>query len=375
VQDAQAPDPTTFTLGRLGDVAGPTPAPAAWREHALTRIAALESLAPATESSNATARNDIAEHLGAARAAIDDESSFGPVRRFSSWLRGSTIERTAANLDAAEVSLLRLAPQGYLRRQLPSLVVHVRQHLSPDDPRRLRIEAIGQDVAANPDADEIPDWEREAVVAAVHAASTQARRDVVRVRSFRNVLLASAAMLTVAALGLALLGAVRPAAVPLCFDAIDAGGELTVVCPTDEATVSAPNGAPSTEEVDAVISAIASPWDIALVELCGLLAAAIASATALRGLSGTSSPYSVPLALALMKLPCGALTAVLGLLLIRGGFVPGFDSLDSSSQIIAWAFVFGFAQQAFTRLVDGRAHELLAEAESPLARRTAVAAT
>jgi hypothetical protein len=93
----------------------------------------------------------------------------------------------------------------------------------------------------------------------------------------------------------------------------------------------------------------------------GLVAAAVASAATLRQLRGTSVPYSIPLALALLKLPTGALTAVLGLLLMRGEFIPGLSALDTSAQIIAWAVVFGYAQQVFTRFVDDKARGVLDE--------------
>ena len=63
--------------------------------------------------------------------------------------------------------------------------------------------------------------------------------------------------------------------------------------------------------------------------------------------------------MAVLKLPTGALTAVLGLLLMRGQFVPGLSALDSPAQIIAWAIVFGYAQQLFTRFVDQRAQSVL----------------
>lgn len=98
---------------------------------------------------------------------------------------------------------------------------------------------------------------------------------------------------------------------------------------------------------------------MALVEVIGLIAAIVASVVALRNIKGTSTPYSLAVALALVKVPLGALTAVLGLLLMSGGFVPGLSALDSSSQILAWALVFGFAQQLLTRLVDQRASTLL----------------
>ncbi|MGG7571613.1 hypothetical protein [Streptomyces sirii] len=71
------------------------------------------------------------------------------------------------------------------------------------------------------------------------------------------------------------------------------------------------------------------------------------------------------MALAWLKLPTGALTAVLGLLLMRGGFVPGLTALDSSAQIIAWAIVFGYSQQVFTQFVDKQGQALLAGVRGP----------
>jgi hypothetical protein len=44
---------------------------------------------------------------------------------------------------------------------------------------------------------------------------------------------------------------------------------------------------------------------------------------------------------------------------MRGGFVPGLTALDSSAQILAWAIVFGYSQQVFTRLIDNQGSDLL----------------
>ncbi len=55
----------------------------------------------------------------------------------------------------------------------------------------------------------------------------------------------------------------------------------------------------------------------------------------------------------------GAVTGFLGLLLMRGEFVPGLSALDTSAQILAWALVFGYAQQLFTRLVDQQGQTVL----------------
>jgi hypothetical protein len=46
-------------------------------------------------------------------------------------------------------------------------------------------------------------------------------------------------------------------------------------------------------------------------------------------------------------------------LLMRGQFVPGLSALDTSAQIVAWALLFGYAQQLFTRLVDQQGHAVL----------------
>ena len=111
--------------------------------------------------------------------------------------------------------------------------------------------------------------------------------------------------------------------------------------------------------MDDAVKQTAGPWDLLTVELVGLTAAAVAAATAIRGIRGSSEPHNLPVALAALKLPTGAITAFLGLLLIRGQFVPGLSALDTSAQILSWALVFGFAQQLFTPLVDQQAHTVL----------------
>ncbi len=105
---------------------------------------------------------------------------------------------------------------------------------------------------------------------------------------------------------------------------------------------------------DAVRKTVTS-WDVPLIEVIGLVAAGVTGAVALRHLRGSSTPFGVPVALIVLKLPTGALTAVLGLMLMRGGFVPGLTALDTTPQILAWAVVFGAGQQLFTGLVDRQA--------------------
>ena len=63
--------------------------------------------------------------------------------------------------------------------------------------------------------------------------------------------------------------------------------------------------------------------------------------------------------MAVFKLPTGAVTAVIGLLLMRADFVPGLSALDSPAQILGWAVVFGIAQQLVTRFADVQASTML----------------
>lgn len=61
-------------------------------------------------------------------------------------------------------------------------------------------------------------------------------------------------------------------------------------------------------------------------------------------------PYSLPVALAILKVVTGALTAFIGILLIRAQFIPGRSALDTSAQIIAWAIVLGYAGSSQLRV-------------------------
>jgi hypothetical protein len=338
------------------------PTTAAWREDALTRVSELSGLADWIEAACADGRDEarlisaVRTHLERARktaAAVDDtrrRAKWRLIARFKSSSGGSSVERTIGSLDAAETDLLRLAPASYLSGLLPSVQAHVNRYLAKNDPRRVRLDTVVK--KANSHNEVLDDTTRNTAVAAYHAANSQRRREMLRLRSFRNVLLVAALGLLIVAVGLGILGSLRPHLLPLCFSP-----DKHVVCPTHATTW--PNAAAA--QTDKAVAATVSGSDIWLVEAIGLVAAALASAFALRGIRGTSTPYSLPVALSILKLSTGALTAVLGILLMRGGFVPGLSALDSSAQILAWTIVFGYAQQIFTRMVDQQAQNVLSD--------------
>ena len=326
-QSRAAQTVSTFAVG------GPTTA--AWREEALTKVEELDGLQKWILARNASGAaptllaDSINRHLNAAReTAGGGDPDRGLMSRLTAKLRGSSVERTLGNLDAAEADLLRLAPLDCVRGQMPSLMAQVRRFLPKDDPRRLWMDELAGDPGR-----QIDETARSTIISTYHAANSQRRRELLRVRSFRNVIYMTFGLLMLVALGVALLGLVRPDALPLCF-----APDTARVCPTGAAPTSS---------------------DLWLIEVVGLVAAAVGGAASLRNIRGTSTPYSLPVALALLKLPTGALTAILGLLLMRGEFVPGLSALDSSAQIVSWAVVFGYSQQLFTRLIDQQASSVL----------------
>ena len=343
------------------------PVSGAWRECVLTRAAELVTLSDWTFQNHRSENveslaNAVKQHLDAAKEAACRK------KPFSLWGRSSLVQRALGNLDAAEAMLLNFAPTTYIYGQMPSLLNHVQRHLAADDPRRQEFERIAQMLSAKDTdhtfvgeqlADEIEE-KRGRIVTAVRGASSAALREQLRVASFRNVLVATAVVMTLLAITVAVIGFIAPTWVPLCFQP-ERGGQTVVVCPTAQSSLvqTGQQSGPAIPDVDDVVTQTAKPTDLLVIELVGLTAAAIAAAAAIRGIRGSSEPYGLPVALAALKLPTGAITAFLGLLLMRGQFIPGLSALDTSAQIIAWAIVFGYAQQLFTRFVDQQAHSVL----------------
>lgn len=189
--------------------------------------------------------------------------------------------------------------------------------------------------------------DRSALVEARRTASWAERREHARLRSFRTVVVLTTIVLAV---GLALLGARNRRLMPLCFAP---QASATVVCPTVAVAVGDGKTAPSPAETAAALRATGASGDVAVVMLLGMVGAAVTGAAAIR------RPVAVPLLLLVLKLPTGALTSFLGLVLLHGQFVPGLSALDDSGQILAWAVVFGAAQQLVTGRVDKNAQAVL----------------
>ncbi|AWN24805.1 hypothetical protein DKG71_00195 [Streptomyces sp. NEAU-S7GS2] len=249
-----------------------------------------------------------------------------------------------------------LAPTEEMKAMLPQMVALVAEHFPDTDPRWIRITKLAAELEGK-SGHEISDTDRAFLAETVSLARRLLRKETLRVRSFVRIVKVVTTGLLLAAIAVAILAFNWPGMVPLCFTP-ENNGMFEVICPT---------GSLNTKEEPTVkqIARTANSQDYFVIEIVGVVSAAIAAAATLRRIRGTALPYDVPVVLAALKLPTGALTAVLGLLLMRGGFIPGLSALDSTAQIIAWAIVFGYSQQLFTKFVDTQGQALLDAVRGP----------
>lgn len=265
-------------------------------------------------------------------------------------------EAAYVHLHEAEIAVAKILPHDQIKARIPEALARL-QTMDVTDPRRRAAET---QLTSNSSESEL----RAAFQSATRIGLELKDQQHDRLRAFRNIVLATAAALGLLVVAVCLVGAWRPDALPICFGpppTTTAGGvpppvqgPSGVACPSEDAPPS-----PGTHA-----RRLPAPGDVTLVALLGLLGGGLSAALFLRGLQGTSTPYDVPVALAVLKLPSGALSALVGLLFVRGGFVPGLSQLDSQPQILAYAFLFGIAQQIVTRLVDQQAQDILTKVPS-----------
>ncbi|MDX3117078.1 MULTISPECIES: hypothetical protein [Streptomyces] len=318
----------------------------AWRERAAARILYLEQQADRERCRTVKNRAEqcrreetlegISRQLEEAGNAIT-----APRRPFSG---AAALERAWANIRATDVMLLTLCPEDDLRSRSADVLSHVRQHLRPGNPLRARLESNEKRMETKRPRP----GDRGLLVLALSASYDALDAEFSRVRSLSIILRIATVFVLLGAAGLAVWGWYCPHSLNMCF--LPKGGKY-MACPSGEIPLK-PHRVPSR---------YAQHVDVLVIEAAGLAGAALTVIASLRRIQGTSSPYMLPLSAALLKFPTGALTAFIGVLLIKGAFIPGLSALDTSSQIMAWAVIFGAAQHLVTRFVDARARETLSD--------------
>src|SRR5918996_2431622 len=255
------------------------------------------------------------------------------------WWRGTLTEAAYRNLHAARAQMVDLLGDDELPAEVHGAMARAQLTLPRDDPRRIPARVIhGQP----------PERVRPFLRGLVDDSYQALDGKHAQLRSFRNILLLTALIVTLLVGLTVAVVSWQPTWVPLCFPnevLMDGASGASVVqgqnCPTSSGDSGPGYG------------------DGLVVALLGALGGALTAAISIRNLKGTSTPYDVPVALAMLKVPLGAFTAILALVAIQGDFVPGLSVLDSQEQILAYALIFGFSQQLVTRLLDQRAQTLL----------------
>jgi hypothetical protein len=309
---------------------------AAWRENAQSRIVELDvevdclidQLGSAMSAAQRRRLLEAKGRLRAANAIVERR----PGLRYA-WT-GVDVARALAHINAVEVTLTRLSPPNTVAAKLPDIIAHAALLLKPHD---ARLDDL-RHYAAKP---ALTDEDRGPIAHNVRAIYAACADEHVRTRSFRNLLFGATLVLTLFAVGIGLLGWCAPGWFMLCVPA----HPTVATCPTGG---SAPTGG-----------------DVFLVELIGLFSAGLMGSVTIRRMRGSSTPYAVPMASLLVKLPSGALTALAGLLLVRAGVLGPDVAAAGTAQLVAYALIFGGSQQAFTRLIDIQTQNVLDSIPTP----------
>lgn len=331
-----------------------------WGFRALARIDELTAFVDWSESCSAP--SELCTEKLAAHAREHLECARRDVRGTRWPRRAHGVDSTLAHIHAAHVLVLQMVSLEDLHGMLADLLMLIEASLPPEDGRRLSVEKI----VKSSEGGRLTQSQRQTVIDAVREAYRVQEREVVRERSFSQLVWCWTIGLLGIAITVAIFTALIPTLLPICFGPTPNVPSAQVVEPPRGLIVVCPLGQhPFNGNMDSSSELATTSGDYAVVETVGFLAAAVTAAATLRQLRGSPTASNVPLALACLKLPAGALTAVLGLLLMRGEFVPGLTSLDSSAQIIGWAVIFGAAQHLFTKVVDARGREVMETSPSP----------
>ncbi|WP_346184550.1 hypothetical protein [Streptomyces osmaniensis] len=251
--------------------------------------------------------------------------------RIHSWWNGELYEGTLKSLHEAEVLIVGLYEPNRALRHARS-VLAMAKPICRGDSRVAQVEQLLGPSRETPTPKDLP----AALAELLGAAYAVEEERGVRSRNFRNRLIRAGLVLTI------LLGVV----VGVAF-AVDGSIPVCDVIGERQTTNCIGSDAPSGQ-------------DTGIVMLLGMLGAGLPMIARLQRMGGSWNPYSLPFWQEMIKLPTGALTAVVGLVLVDTDWLPFARPADGWREVIAYAIAFGVGQLAFTHALDKRTEKLLA---------------
>lgn len=313
------------------------------------RLRREASATPMPQAVVAEAEREIKEHLRVAKKYISGRHDWGLVL---AWLRGTRVEGAWTNIHDAHARLIEVAAAP----QLPALVDNVRcaaqAYLPESDACHERLKKLAHDSPETIDSNE-----RKWLANILHHAYESNAENYQRLRRYRNVLLGWSVLFFGLTIVLSVIGLAKPAALPLCFPEPGAASTAstavasTQMCPTGKTR---PTGG-----------------DVVLVGLLGVVGGALGGTNSLtRSTRATVPAYTLRVVRALLKISIGSAAAIVGLLFLRAGLAPGFNSLTSQTAILGYAVVFGVSQQLITRIADQTAERVTKSASDGGGKKT-----
>lgn len=246
---------------------------------------------------------------------------------------GSQTQAAWAYLHDANRLLLLIADNQYVRDQAFRLHTTLQESatLVNADPKRMAayvgvLARIAQ--PPNPE-DPVADIDRRLLQGIQSELSEEWDVSTERLRIFRNILTSTIAFLSASLLAIGLAAAVAPQALSLRLYPRYSGS-----------------------------------GDVLEVELLGSLGGLLSGVAALQRLKGYQRSYGLPLAQTMLKIPVGAASGFVGVLLLQRGVLTTAVKAQRWTYVLAYAVVFGFAQLAVTRRLDSYAADLLQDASA-----------
>jgi hypothetical protein len=298
--------------------------PGAWRGRALNEAERLADRLSAVRPPETAEQHKVIEaitrNIERARAAAGPRGRIG---RLFDWFSGVPFEKAWSSLQAADELLALCEPWADLSASTADLLAALEANLKQGD-SRLRSYRKILDTCAADGLTNLTDVQRATIRAARHTANTAAYVSQGVVRRWRNLLLAVGFAVGLAAVVLAIVHEIQPEFLPL----------------------DAPSG--GSNEV----------WQ---VELLGAFGGAIGAVLAINRFSGYTDPNGLPLYQALLRIPMAAAVSLLGVLLLQSGIIDALKPQPTGA-VLAYAVLFGYAQEPLLRAIDRKAGEILGPA-------------
>ncbi|MFI0960699.1 hypothetical protein ACH4S8_04685 [Streptomyces sp. NPDC021080] len=245
------------------------------------------------------------------------------------WGYAGYADIAISRMQAADALLIRLLTDEMLCGELPRIRQTVQSHLEPQDQRRKWLDSFKEQ-----DGEGIAAVDRQRIESALRGAYIANGFTRGRLRTFNHILLVAAVVLI---------------ALTVLLGVLNANWGPILACSDLGANPLCPSGDKPNHN------------NILLIELIGAAGATVSAVYSLARAQRVEDPYMVHVGQAILKVSLGGITAVLGLILLLA--TPGFHA-TTTWQILAFAVIFGYSQQAFTRFIDSKGDELL-KAASP----------